>query len=205
MGYDSITGIFAKKIEVENRGYTKDIFALFIQVADSNWYVERNNRQVMDRAWHLMKLGEKWQVMRSVVKYSIACEGGSLKMKGKDVGADSLIRASRKELNRAVSVDNLADSGSRYGWGREPSTSNISFYMKNSDIEKRSKDSNYEKELLDELLKGSISKDEEGVEFSFKADKEGISEYLKYSDLHQSIVHYCRCSSEPWELNRRGV
>jgi len=203
MGYDSVTGIFAKKIEVKNRGYIKDIFALFIQVADSNWYVERNNRQVMDRTWHLMKLGEMWQVMGSVVKYSFACESGSLKMKGKDVGADSLIRACRKELNRAVSVDNLADS--RYGWGSEPLTSNISFYMKNSDIEKRSKDSNYEKELLDELFKGNIDKDKEGVEFIFKADKEGISEYLKYSNLHQSIVHYCRCGSEPWELKRRGV
>jgi len=197
MGYDNIKGIHAKKIEVLEKGSnTKSTkVALFVQIADSNlWETNSKGTEVMSRSWKLFKIAAEYSVMSSVVEFSSSCEGGMLKYMGKDVGAETVIRACRKEIANADFVDNL--STSIHGHNVEPIASKLDCFIELKEIVNRGSFERDQIKKLIELKKPTRVYD--GYLFSWGTSPEDISEYLEYEYLFKSRVHWTSIR-EPWD------
>jgi len=198
MGYDSVLGFHAKKMIVNNGYGDKTIVALWVQQADSNSYEIKGNRRVMSRSWIVFKIAEEWEVMTSVIKWSSSAESGMLKLKGKWVGAESIIRLARKAISTALVVDKL--SSHRLG---EPYISSLDialpFKIKETilSIKNDYRKKDYEKALL------SCNSDSTSYDyqiFSWSVDKKGVEAFLEVSYIFDSTVLWSS-SRTPWDFS----
>lgn len=198
MGYDSIRAIHATKIIVESNTFV----ALYLQISDSNMRVPNpnGNGYVMSRNWSLMQLGEEWRVMGRLVELASSCEGGMLKLNGRDIHAESLIKACRKEIKNAEIVTSL-------GWSENSGVDVPTCEMIREKIYKEdiSKYNTYRKELFEGLkTKNPPRESGDYFEFSWKSTAEGVQAREKYTDLYKSMwMNYS--DTFPWDYNKKRV
>lgn len=77
----------------------EDRYIVAIEGGDNNVYDTATNKR--SRSWDACMVGTRAQTMRQAVYFAGACEGGSLKPRGRDCTPESYIRRIRRLLDEA--------------------------------------------------------------------------------------------------------
>lgn len=81
-------------------GLAEDRYIVAIEGGDNNLYDSLTDKRV--RSWDACMVGTRTQVLRQAVYFAGACEGGSLKPRGRDCTPESYIRRIRRLLDGAA-------------------------------------------------------------------------------------------------------
>jgi len=95
----------------DHYGFHADQFLLFELGGDNNLYLGRSGKTRV-RSWSLIGAGQDWEVMRGIVGFAAACEGGGMRFAtASRTQAESYIRRCRGILGSALTPDGFGLAG----------------------------------------------------------------------------------------------
>ena len=123
-------------LENEQNKFNEKDFIVFVQEGSNNCYeISWSGRQKRERSWKIIQKGWEYSIIQEICYRSGFCEGGSLKLNGRDVTPESYLKLYRKLLKSAKPFSEF----------------NKDFLTKEFVINVKNNLSDYEKDLLKEL------------------------------------------------------
>ncbi|WP_448205360.1 hypothetical protein [Azospirillum sp. sgz302134] len=86
----------------------EDVVLLLEEGGDNN-VIHQDGR--VSRSWSVLAAGAAWEVMRDAVRFAAACEGGGMKLRGRDTKAEAYIAAVRRAVAGAVPHTEVVQAG----------------------------------------------------------------------------------------------
>jgi hypothetical protein len=95
--------IEAIRFPAEATGHYADRFLIVELGGDNNLRRASDNRRA--RSWSAMTIGEEWEVIGTACRLAASCSGGMTKLHGRATKPESYIRAYRKALANASTME----------------------------------------------------------------------------------------------------
>lgn len=95
--------IEAIRFPKETTGHYADLFLVAELGGDNNVRCARTNRRA--RTWSATAIGEDWAVIGEACRFAASCSGGMTKLRGRVTKPESYIRAYRKALANAATME----------------------------------------------------------------------------------------------------
>jgi len=104
-----IDRIEAIRFPKEVTGHYADQYLVAELGGDNNVRCARTNRRA--RSWSATAIGQEWEVIGQACRFASACAGGMTKLHGRATKPESYIRAYRKALATAVTMEQARAKG----------------------------------------------------------------------------------------------
>ncbi len=101
--------IEAIRFPAEVTGRYRDEYLVCELGGDNNVRCARTNRRA--RTWSATAIGEEWEVIGRACQFAAACAGGGTKLHGRQTKPESYIRAYRKALATAATMEEARQKG----------------------------------------------------------------------------------------------
>jgi hypothetical protein len=101
--------IEAIRFPAEATGHYRDRYLVAELGGDNNVRCARTNRRA--RTWSATAIGEEWEVIGQACRFAAACAGGGTKLHGRATKPESYIRAYRKALESAATMEEARAKG----------------------------------------------------------------------------------------------
>lgn len=101
--------IEAIRFPAESTGRYRDEYLVCELGGDNNVRCARTNRRA--RTWSATAIGEEWEVIGRACQFAAACAGGMTRLHGRETKPESYIRAYRKALANAATMEEARAKG----------------------------------------------------------------------------------------------
>jgi hypothetical protein len=101
--------IEAIRFPAEVTGQYRDRYLVTELGGDNNVRCARTNRRA--RTWSATAIGEEWEVIGQACRFAAGCAGGMTKLHGRETKPESYIRAYRKALANAATMEEARAKG----------------------------------------------------------------------------------------------